>query len=125
VNRLSAFSRQSSKPILSIERYTYFVIMPRTTEMQLLKKYLERSKIKLYFLPPYSPNLNPIERLWKWMKERVIYNTYYREFEDFRAAVLGFFKVLEGLDHESILGKCFRSRVRDKFRPLGAPVTNF
>ena len=23
----------------------------------------------LHFLPPYSPNLNPIERLWKWMKE--------------------------------------------------------
>ncbi len=36
--------------------------------------YLENSKIALHFLPPYSPNLNPIERLWKWVKERVIYN---------------------------------------------------
>ena len=41
-----------------------------------VKEYLEKSKIMLHFLPPYSPNLNPIERLWKWMKERVIYNTY-------------------------------------------------
>jgi transposase len=40
-------------------------------------EYLKTSKIQLHFLPPYSPNLNPIERLWKWMKERVIYNTYY------------------------------------------------
>lgn len=90
-----------------------------------VKNYLEKSKIKLYFLPPYSPNLNPIERLWKWMKERVIYNTYYQEFEDFRVAVLGFFKTLERLDPESILGKNFRSRIRDKFRPIGAPSANF
>ena len=45
-----------------------------------VKQYLETSKISLHFLPPYSPNLNPIERLWKWMKERVIYNTYLRTF---------------------------------------------
>ena len=85
-----------------------------------VKKYLETSRIKLHFLPPYSPNLNPIERLWKWMKERIIYNTYYEYFEDFKSAILGFFSMLSTLDPESILGKCFRSRVRDKFRPIGA-----
>lgn len=85
-------------------------------------KYLKNSKIKLHFLPPYSPNLNPIERLWKWMKERVLYNTYYAEFEDFRSAVLGFFAVLSNLGPESILGQDFRSRVRDKFHPIGAPA---
>lgn len=84
-------------------------------------KYLKDSKIKLHFLPPYSPNLNPIERLWKWMKERVLYNTYYSEFEDFRSAVLGFFAVLSTLGAESKLGQDFRSRVRDKFSPIGAP----
>jgi transposase len=31
-------------------------------------QYLKTSKIQLHFLPPYSPNLNPIERLWKWLK---------------------------------------------------------
>lgn len=46
--------------------------------------------------------LNPIERLWKWMKERVIYNTYYEHFEEFKAAVLGFFAVLSALSGESI-----------------------
>ena len=56
-----------------------------------VSQYLATSKIALHFLPPYSPNLNPIERLWKWMKERVIYNTYYEHFEDFKAAVIGFF----------------------------------
>src|SRR3984893_5406118 len=87
--------------------------------------YLTTSRIQLHFLPPYSPNLNPIERLWKWMKERVIYNTYYQEFDDFRSAVLGFFTALSTLDPESVLGQCFKSRVRDKFRPIGAPLADF
>ena len=82
-------------------------------------EYLQTSKIKLHFLPPYSPNLNPIERLWKWMKERVIYNTYYREFEDFKLAVFGFFATLATLAADSVMGQDFRSRVRDKFRPVG------
>lgn len=81
-------------------------------------EYLQTSKIRLHFLPPYSPNLNPIERLWKWMKERVIYNTHYPEFEDFKLAVFGFFAVLSTLTAESVLGQDFRSRVRDKFSPV-------
>ena len=90
-----------------------------------VKHHLETSRVSLHFLPPYSPNLNPIERLWKWMKERVIYNTYYEHFEDFKAAIIGFFAVLPILAVESALGQSLRSRVRDKFRPIGAPVTNF
>jgi transposase len=86
-----------------------------------VKQYLAASKIVLHFLPPYSPNLNPIERLWKWMKERVIYNTYYEHFEDFKEAVMGFFAVLPVLAVESVLGQSLRSRVRDKFRAVGAP----
>ena len=86
-----------------------------------VKLHLEASKIVLHFLPPYSPNLNPIERLWKWMKERTIYNTYYEHFEDFRDAVFGFFSVLSRAAAESELGQSLRSRVRDKFRPMGAP----
>jgi transposase len=87
-----------------------------------VQDFLADSRIHLHFLPPYSPNLNPIERLWKWMKEVVVYNTYYEEFDDFRSAILGFFKSLSGLDPGSELGRSFRSRIRDKFRAMGAPV---
>lgn len=83
-------------------------------------EYLQTSKKKLHFLPLYSPNLNPIERLWKWMKERVIYNVYYREFEDFKLAVFGFFATLATLAVDSVMGQDFRNRVTDKFRPVGA-----
>ena len=89
---------------------------------RLVGEYLKSSKIKLHFLPPYSPNLNPIERLWKWMKERVMYNTYYQEFEEFKEAIMGFFRFISGLDPGSEFGKQFRSRIRDKFRPIGHAV---
>lgn len=92
---------------------------------QLVEDYLKTSKIELHFLPPYSPNLNPIERLWKWMKERVIYNTYYPGFEEFRSAVFGFFNLLSTLEADSVLGQSFLSRIKDKFRPISAPAANF
>lgn len=87
---------------------------------KMVTEHLENSKIVLHFLPPYSPNLNPIERLWKWMKERVIYNTYYEGFEEFKSAVLGFFGTLSRLDPNSELGQTFRSRIRDKFSPINS-----
>jgi transposase len=86
-------------------------------------KYLETSKIDLHFLPPYSPNLNPIERLWKWMKERVIYNVYYEGFDEFKMAIIGFFSALNQLPSDSAFGLTFRSRVRDKFRPIKCALT--
>lgn len=92
---------------------------------KMVQEYIKGSKIILHFLPPYSPNLNPIERLWKWMKERVIYNTYYSGFEEFQSAIFGFFALLSSLAADSELGKNFRSRVRDKFRPIRAPAANF
>lgn len=92
---------------------------------KLVQEYLKGSKVVLHFLPPYSPNLNPIERLWKWMKEVVIYNTYYPSFESFTQAIFGFFNQLSRLSPDSELGRCFRSRVRDKFRAIGAPAINY
>lgn len=55
-------------------------------------RFLESSKIELIFLPPYSPNLNLIERFWKFFKKTVIYNTYYETFGEFRAACTRFFQ---------------------------------
>ena len=85
---------------------------------------LKQSKIELHHLPPYSPNLNPIERLWKWMKERVLYNTYYQEFDDFKLAVFGFLKTLSKTDPQTDLAKIFAKRVRDRFHAIGAPCTD-
>jgi len=57
-----------------------------------VKKYLETSKVKLVFLPPYSPNLNLIERLWKYFRKIVLYNKYYETFDEFKKACKSFFR---------------------------------
>lgn len=45
-------------------------------------------KIELLFLPPYSPNLNLIERLWKFVKKQCLYSKYYDHFASFRQAII-------------------------------------
>jgi transposase len=45
--------------------------------------------IHLEFLPSYSPNLNLIERLWKFVKKQVLYGHHYATFAEFRAAIDG------------------------------------
>ena len=87
--------------------------------------YLQTSKIKIHFLPPYSPNLNPIERLWKLLKEKVMCNVYYEYFDDFKHAVLGFLEELSRLNPDSIFGKIFAGRVRDKFKAMRGPLHAF
>lgn len=44
--------------------------------------------IELCFLPPYSPNLNLIERLWKFVKKQCLYSTYYADFATFKTAIV-------------------------------------
>jgi transposase len=48
--------------------------------------------IELLFLPPYSPNLNIIERLWKFTKKQILYAKYYDAPDKFHAAIKTFFK---------------------------------
>lgn len=44
--------------------------------------------ITLLFLPPYSPNLNLIERLWKFAKKTALYGKYYEKFDEFQGAII-------------------------------------
>ena len=44
-------------------------------------------EIELLFLPPYSPNLNLIERLWKFVKKKCLYSKYYEKFPAFKDAI--------------------------------------
>jgi transposase len=57
---------------------------------QKLKIVLELSEtldIELLYLPPYSPNLNLIERVWKFVKKKCLYSTYYSAFKEFKKAI--------------------------------------
>ena len=64
----------------------------RIHHAKLLQPFLEANKeqLTLLFLPPYSPNLNLIEGLWKWLKEKVIYNVFYKTVAEIRKNVQAF-----------------------------------
>jgi transposase len=63
----------------------------RSNKNKKVEEYLKTSKIKIHYLPPYSPNLNSIERLWKVMREKKTYNKCYEKFEDFKKEIRKFF----------------------------------
>jgi transposase len=77
----------------------------------------EKSRIRLHFLPPYSPNLNPIERLWKLMNEEVRNNRFFHSAKEFREAIFAFFHTSwPRISHLMI------DRINDNFHILkGAP----
>jgi putative transposase len=49
-----------------------------------LKPILERYKhrIELIFLPPYSPDLNPVERVWWLMRKEITHNRWVKSMEE-------------------------------------------
>ena len=69
----------------------------------------------LHYLPPYSPNLNPIERLWKILHEQVTRNRYYSTFADFKDAIKHFFQYT--VKKKSLL----KSRINDNFQIIKQP----
>jgi len=78
-----------------------------------VRKLAKQLEIRLLYLPPYSPNLNPIERLWKFMKKKVMANHYYEDLETFRAEVMEFFRTIR--KHRDELS----SLLTDNFRVVG------
>lgn len=78
-----------------------------------LDEFLTSSRIELHYLPPYSPNLNPIERLWKIMRESKLYNRYYESASTCFNAIRGFFK-------EDIpkMAEVLLSRITDDFQTI-------
>lgn len=78
----------------------------------LVKAYLatEGCRLQIHFLPPYSPNLNLIERLWGFFKRKVVYGTYYETFTKFKNATMNFFRNI-GAYHQEL-----SSLMTDNFR---------
>jgi transposase len=60
----------------------------------------DNPRIQFVFLPPYSPNLNIIERLWKLFKKKTTYNKYYEKFSVFKNSCLDFFENIDNYRNE-------------------------
>jgi transposase len=59
----------------------------RYQRCNLVREHAASLGIELLFLPPYSPNLNLIERLWKFVKKQCLYSKYYEKFDPFKQAI--------------------------------------
>jgi len=73
----------------------------------------EKLDIELHFLPPYSPNLNPIERLWKVMNEKVRNNKFFNNPTEFKQSIESFFKTIL-----PDIAQDLNSRINDNFQTL-------
>lgn len=78
-----------------------------------LRKKASQLNIEFHYLPPYSPNLNPIERLWKVMNEHVRNNYFFSSSKEFREKIGHFFeKTLPEIGAE------LQDRINDNFQLL-------
>jgi len=64
------------------------------------RAFAEKNNILLLFLPPYAPNLNLIERLWKFTKKHLVNNTYHEDYTQFVNATDSFFNNLGEYNQE-------------------------
>ena len=53
--------------------------------------YVNQDRIERIFLPPYSPELNPMERVWRITRRKVTHNRYFQSVEELRTALISHF----------------------------------
>ena len=86
---------------------------------RLVAEFLEKNpRIKLKFLPPYSPNLNLIERLWGFYREKINHNKYCEKFADFKKKTMDFFENIDTYKTE------LESRITENFQRMPALIKN-
>lgn len=66
---------------------TVFLDNARYQRCALVMEKAQSLHIELCFLPAYSPNLNLIERLWRFVKKKCLYSHYYEKFALFQTAI--------------------------------------
>lgn len=62
----------------------------RYQHCKLVQDLAQQLNIELLFLPSYSPNLNLIERFWKFVRKHCLYSKYYPDAASFQQAILSF-----------------------------------
>ncbi|MGG6431652.1 IS630 family transposase [Anoxybacillus sp. D401a] len=98
---------------LVLERYpTGKIVMildnARIHHAKLIQPFLKEheDRLELVFLPPYSPQLNLIEGLWKWLKSDVIYNVFYSGVQEIRKNVQAFIQRINQKPEQTIDRLC-------------------
>jgi transposase len=85
----------------------------RCHRAKLVQAWLKRPgcRIRLLFIPPYCPHLNPIERLWGLARKSLMHNQCFPNFRAFRSRLLTFLRYDVPANWDS-----FCDQVTDNFR---------
>lgn len=81
LDKIAAAYRDAGRPI------TLVLDNARYQKCQSVTDRAAELEIELLYLPAYSPNLNLIERLWRFVKKEVLYSTHYEKFEIFKNSI--------------------------------------
>jgi transposase len=84
----------------------------RYQHCEFVKEAALKLNITLVFLPPYAPNLNLIERLWKFVKAEVCAANYFQDAKTFQNAIVDFLNQL----HRKKMKKQLKSRLTHNFQ---------
>ena len=98
-----------------------FLDNARYQKCKLVKEMADRLGIELCFLTAYSPNLNLIERLWKFVKKQCLYSRYYSTFGTFKDAITECLSKTH-TDHKSDLDSLLSLRFQLFRKPQIDPV---
>lgn len=83
----------------------YFIDNASWHKTKKVKEYCEENKITLLFLPPYSPEYNPIERVWGYLKSKVK-NIYFSTAKKFIYFVTNLLQNINQTDKNTLLKLC-------------------
>lgn len=95
-----------------------FLDNARYQRARLVRDLAAELNIELLYLPPYSPNLNLIERFWKFVKRRCLYSRYYENFEHFHTTIDTFVRTADRMhktELKSLLTPNFQSFEETQF----------
>ena len=84
LDKVSNRYRKAPAIVIFLDNAKYF-------KAKIVREWLnDNPRLRLEFLPAYSPNLNLIERFWRLAKDVLVKNTYYKKYKQFRASVFRF-----------------------------------
>jgi len=89
---IKIFLNEVKKTYSQAEEIVIFLDNARYQRNYEVQEYAEELGIRLEFMPPYSPNLCLIERLWKFFKKKVVRNNYHETWNKFYDFVCKFFQ---------------------------------
>jgi len=97
---IKALLRQIRKDYPEAPKITMFLDNAGYNRAHDVQELAQEFNLTLRYLPPYAPNLNLIERLWKFFKKKIMKNKYYPSFQSFYQAIDNFFKNFSDYEKE-------------------------